>query len=140
VSVCLSLCSVSLCSLSVCLFLCFCFSLSLSVSIPLYRDLCEKLNAGENCSTLVGYSAVYKVCFGMACFFFFFCIFTLRVNSATGCRAAIHNGFWFLKFIALLACCVGGFFLPEQDIFLEGKDPYVPFSIPSLYSFHTVPP
>lgn len=87
--------------------------------IPLYRDLCEKLNAGENCSTLVGYSAVYKVCFGMACFFFFFCIFTLRVNSATGCRAAIHNGFWFLKFIALLACCVGGFFLPEQDIFLE---------------------
>ncbi|KAM9464191.1 serine incorporator 5-like [Salvelinus alpinus] len=87
--------------------------------IPLYRDLCEKLNAGENCSTLVGYSAVYKVCFGMACFFLFFCIFTLRVNSATGCRAAIHNGFWFLKFIALLACCVGGFFLPEQDIFLE---------------------
>uniref|UniRef100_A0A4W5KDN3 Serine incorporator 5 n=1 Tax=Hucho hucho TaxID=62062 RepID=A0A4W5KDN3_9TELE len=87
--------------------------------IPLYNDLCEKLNAGENCSTLVGYSAVYKVCFGMACFFFFFFIFTLRVNSATGCRAAIHNGFWFLKFIALLACCVGGFFLPGQDIFLE---------------------
>ncbi|CAB1322065.1 unnamed protein product [Coregonus sp. 'balchen'] len=87
--------------------------------IPFYSDLCEKLKAGENCSTLVGYSAVYKVCFGMACFFFFFCIFTLRVNSATGCRAAIHNGFWFLKFIALLACCVGGFFLPQQDTFLE---------------------
>uniref|UniRef100_A0A4W5PXD3 Serine incorporator 5 n=1 Tax=Hucho hucho TaxID=62062 RepID=A0A4W5PXD3_9TELE len=60
--------------------------------IPFYSDLCEKLKAGENCSILVGYSAVYKVCFGMACFFFFFCIFTLRVNSATGCRAAIHNG------------------------------------------------
>uniref|UniRef100_A0A8C7F2G6 Serine incorporator 5 n=1 Tax=Oncorhynchus kisutch TaxID=8019 RepID=A0A8C7F2G6_ONCKI len=87
--------------------------------IPFYSDLCEKLNAGENCSTLVGYSAVYKVCFGMACFFFVFCIFTLRVNSATGCRAAIHNGFWFPKFIVLLACCVGGFFLPEQDTFLE---------------------
>ncbi|XP_055775982.1 serine incorporator 5 [Salvelinus fontinalis] len=87
--------------------------------IPFYSDLCEKLKAGENCSILVGYSAVYKVCFGMACFFFFFCIFTLRVNSATGCRAAIHNGFWFPKFVVLLACCVGGFFLPEQDTFLE---------------------
>uniref|UniRef100_A0A6Q2XFS5 Serine incorporator 5 n=1 Tax=Esox lucius TaxID=8010 RepID=A0A6Q2XFS5_ESOLU len=87
--------------------------------IPYYSDLCLKLNAGENCSTLVGYSAVYKVCLGMACFFFFFFLFTLRVNSATGCRAAIHNGFWFPKFLVLIACCVGGFFLPEQDIFLE---------------------
>ncbi|KAL0979295.1 hypothetical protein UPYG_G00183310 [Umbra pygmaea] len=87
--------------------------------IPFYSDLCEKLKAGENCSILVGYSAVYKVCLGMACFFFFFFIFTLRVNSATGFRAAIHNGFWFPKFLVLMACCVGGFFLPEQDTFLE---------------------
>nr|XP_023857842.1 serine incorporator 5-like [Salvelinus alpinus] len=27
--------------------------------------------------------------------------------------------FWFPKFVVLLACCVGGFFLPEQDTFLE---------------------
>lgn len=88
-------------------------------NIPFYSDLCEKLKAGENCQALVGYSAVYKVCFGMACFFCFFCLFTLRVNNSIGCRAAIHNGFWFLKFIALVACCVGGFFLPEEETFLE---------------------
>uniref|UniRef100_A0A667XSJ9 Serine incorporator 5 n=1 Tax=Myripristis murdjan TaxID=586833 RepID=A0A667XSJ9_9TELE len=88
-------------------------------NIPFYSDLCEKLNAGENCKTLVGYSAVYKVCFGMACFFFFFFIFTLRVNNSTGCRAAIHNGFWLLKFIGLVACCAAGFFLPEEETFLE---------------------
>ncbi|KAJ8005710.1 hypothetical protein DPEC_G00120740 [Dallia pectoralis] len=87
--------------------------------IPFYNDLCSKLNAGDNCSTLVGYSAVYKVCLGMACFFFLFGIFTIRVNSASGCRAVIHNGFWFLKFLVLMACCVGGFFLPEQATFLE---------------------
>lgn len=60
--------------------------------IPFYDAMCEKLNAGENCKALVGYSAVYKVCFGMSCFFLFFCIFTIRVNSSRGWRAAVHNG------------------------------------------------
>ena len=60
--------------------------------IPFYNEMCEKLNAGENCKTLVGYSAVYKVCFGMSCFFLLFCIFTIRVNTSRGCRAAVHNG------------------------------------------------
>lgn len=64
-----------------------------ALQIPFYNQMCEKMNAGENCKTLVGYSAVYKMCFGMACFFFFFSIFTIRVNNSTGCRAAIHNGY-----------------------------------------------
>uniref|UniRef100_A0A8B9HLT7 Serine incorporator 5 n=1 Tax=Astyanax mexicanus TaxID=7994 RepID=A0A8B9HLT7_ASTMX len=87
--------------------------------IPFYSEMCSKLNAGENCSALVGYSAVYKVCFGMACFFFFFCVFTIRVKTSRGCRAAVHNGFWFIKFLALLACCAGGFFIPGEEQFLE---------------------
>lgn len=88
-------------------------------NIPFYSELCEKLNAGENCQTLVGYSAVYKMCFGMACFFLFFAIFTIRVNNSTGCRAAIHNGFWLIKFIVLVLCCAGAFFIPEEETFLE---------------------
>ncbi|XP_036385126.1 serine incorporator 5-like [Megalops cyprinoides] len=87
--------------------------------IPFYKEMCEKLNAGENCKILVGYPAVYKVCFGTACFFFIFAVFTFRVRSSTGCRAAVHNGFWFFKFLALIGCCAGGFFLPDQDTFLE---------------------
>ncbi|XP_013886454.1 serine incorporator 5 isoform X1 [Austrofundulus limnaeus] len=88
-------------------------------NIPFYNQMCEKMNAGENCKTLVGYSAVYKMCFGMACFFLFFCIFTLRINNSTGCRAAIHNGFWLLKFILLGGCCTGAFFIPQEETFLE---------------------
>lgn len=88
-------------------------------NIPFYSEMCEKMNAGENCKTLVGYSAVYKVCFGMACFFFLFAIFTIRINNSTGCRAAVHNGFWLLKFIVLVAFCAGAFFIPEEEIFLE---------------------
>uniref|UniRef100_A0A146P5L3 Serine incorporator 5 n=1 Tax=Fundulus heteroclitus TaxID=8078 RepID=A0A146P5L3_FUNHE len=88
-------------------------------NIPFYTDLCDKMNAGENCKTLVGYSAVYKMCFGMACFFLFFAILTFRINNSTGWRAAIHNGFWLLKFIALVGCCAGAFFLPQEETFLE---------------------
>lgn len=29
--------------------------------------------------------------------------------------------FWLLKFIGLVACCAGGFFLPQEETFLEGK-------------------
>lgn len=29
--------------------------------------------------------------------------------------------FWLLKFIVLVGCCAGGFFLPEEKTFLEGK-------------------
>lgn len=63
-----------------------------SAQVPFYNEMCEKLNAGMNCKALVGYSAVYKVCFGTACFFLFFCIFTIRVNNSRGWRAAVHNG------------------------------------------------
>ncbi|MGH0190340.1 UNVERIFIED_CONTAM: hypothetical protein FKN15_044786 [Acipenser sinensis] len=83
--------------------------------IPFYKDLCEHMKAGVNCEKLVGYSAVYKVCFGMACFFFIFALFTIKVQDSTSCRAHVHNGFWFMKFAVLLACCSGAFFIPDQD-------------------------
>ncbi|XP_053726285.1 serine incorporator 5 [Synchiropus splendidus] len=92
---------------------------ALAEAIPFYSQMCETINAGEKCKTLVGYSAVYKVCFGMACFFLLFSLFTIRIRNSTDCRAAVHNGFWLLKFILLVGCCAGGFFLPEEKTFLQ---------------------
>lgn len=86
--------------------------------IPFYGDICQHLKAGENCEKLVGYSAVYRVCFGMACFFFILFAVTINIKNSRGCRAAIHNGFWFLKFLIIIAMCAGAFFLPDQDTFL----------------------
>ncbi|OXB80878.1 UNVERIFIED_CONTAM: hypothetical protein H355_016895 [Colinus virginianus] len=59
---------------------------------PFYEEMCKGIQAGEKCEKLVGYSAVYKVCFGMACFFFFFCLFTIKINNSKSCRAYVHNG------------------------------------------------
>uniref|UniRef100_A0A8B9FNQ5 Serine incorporator 5 n=1 Tax=Amazona collaria TaxID=241587 RepID=A0A8B9FNQ5_9PSIT len=87
--------------------------------IPFYKQMCKSIQAGEMCEKLVGYSAVYKVCFGMACFFFLFFLFTIKINSSKSCRAYIHNGFWLIKLILLAAMCSGAFFIPDQDTFLN---------------------
>lgn len=86
--------------------------------IPFFEDICKGIKAGDTCEKL-GYSAVYRVCFGMACFFFVFCLLTLGINTSKGCRAHIHNGFWFFKLLLLGAMCSGAFFIPDQESFLE---------------------
>ncbi|XP_070267811.1 serine incorporator 5 [Myotis yumanensis] len=87
--------------------------------IPFYEDICKGIKAGDTCEKLVGYSAVYRVCFGMACFFFIFCLLTLNINNSKSCRAYIHNGFWFFKLLLLGAMCSGAFFIPDQETFLN---------------------
>ncbi|KAM4809721.1 serine incorporator 5 [Rhinophrynus dorsalis] len=88
-------------------------------NIPSYKDICEHIQAGEECEKLVGYSAVYRVCFGMASFFLILFLLTLYVRNSRSWRAYIHNGFWFIKFVVLVAMCSGAFFIPDQDTFLQ---------------------
>ncbi|XP_048057969.1 serine incorporator 2 isoform X2 [Megalobrama amblycephala] len=64
-----------------------------------------------NCEIIVGYKSVYRMCFAMACFFFLFSIIMIRVRSSKDPRAAIQNGFWFFKFLILVALTVGAFFI-----------------------------
>uniref|UniRef100_A0A673MJE5 Serine incorporator 1 n=1 Tax=Sinocyclocheilus rhinocerous TaxID=307959 RepID=A0A673MJE5_9TELE len=66
-----------------------------------------------NCDVLVGYKSVYRVCFGMAMFFLLFSLIMVKVKSSQDPRAAVHNGFWFFKFVAATAITVGAFFIPE---------------------------
>uniref|UniRef100_S4RXK7 Serine incorporator 5 n=1 Tax=Petromyzon marinus TaxID=7757 RepID=S4RXK7_PETMA len=87
--------------------------------VPFYADLCHSINAGNDCERLVGYSAVYKVCFGMAVFFFLFSLFLINVKKSSDCRASVHNGFWFIKLVVLIAICAGAFFIPDQDNFIK---------------------
>ncbi|XP_032824553.1 serine incorporator 5-like [Petromyzon marinus] len=102
-----------------------CLMLSPTVSeflkehVPFYADLCHSINAGNDCERLVGYSAVYKVCFGMAVFFFLFSLFLINVKKSSDCRASVHNGFWFIKLVVLIAICAGAFFIPDQDNFIK---------------------
>ncbi|XP_065544534.1 serine incorporator 4 isoform X2 [Lathamus discolor] len=82
--------------------------------VPFAVVLCQHLPGGTDCERLVGSSAVYRVCFGTACFHLAQAALLLNVRSSAGCRARLHNGFWLLKMLVLLGLCAASFFIPED--------------------------
>uniref|UniRef100_A0A8C5TTU6 Serine incorporator 4 n=1 Tax=Malurus cyaneus samueli TaxID=2593467 RepID=A0A8C5TTU6_9PASS len=64
---------------------------------------------------MVGSSAVYRVCFGTACFHLAQAALLLNVRSSSDCRAQLHNGFWLLKLLVLVSLWAASFFIPEDN-------------------------
>lgn len=102
---------------------CIMLSPWLSAKLAGIPGLCESLKVGDisitdahvNCEALVGYTAVYRVCFSLACFFFLFAILMIHVKSSKDPRSAIQNGFWFFKILILIGICVGAFFIKNSS-------------------------
>ncbi|XP_076456941.1 putative serine incorporator isoform X2 [Babylonia areolata] len=67
----------------------------------------------EQCDSVVGFLAVYRVCFAMAAFFTLFAIIMIKVSSSKDPRSKLQNGFWALKVLAMIGLCVGAFFIPR---------------------------
>ncbi|XP_074736800.1 serine incorporator 4 isoform X1 [Strix uralensis] len=82
--------------------------------LPFWVVLCDHLPGGTDCEQLVGSSAVYRVCFGTACFHLAQAVLLLNVRSSTDCRAQLHNGCWFLKLLVLVGLWAASFFIPED--------------------------
>lgn len=80
--------------------------------------LCDKANV--NCHDVVGYLAVYRVQFAVACFFLLFMLLMIGVKSSKDGRAGIQNGFWGIKFLLVIGGTVGAFFIPSAGRFSEG--------------------
>ena len=57
-----------------------------------FNETCVLLKMGENCHTLIGYLAVYRVAFSMVVFHGVLMILTLGVSTSGSWRASLHNG------------------------------------------------
>uniref|UniRef100_A0A182Y6F6 Serine incorporator n=1 Tax=Anopheles stephensi TaxID=30069 RepID=A0A182Y6F6_ANOST len=73
------------------------------------------LPGGEtiDCSSAVGYLAVYRICFALVCFFALWAVMMIGVRSSKDKRAALQNGFWGIKFLIVIGIAIGAFFIPE---------------------------
>lgn len=74
-----------------------------------------------DCDSIIGYFAVYRICFSLACFFLLFMIIMLYVKSSRDPRSSIQNGFWFFKALILIGITVGAFFIPNgtfEEVFM----------------------
>lgn len=70
-----------------------------------------------DCSSIIGYFAVYRICFALVCFFFLFMILMAFVRDSRDPRARIQNGFWFFKALAVIGLVVGAFYIPQNGGF-----------------------
>ncbi|CAD5231551.1 unnamed protein product [Bursaphelenchus xylophilus] len=75
---------------------------------------CEKFDI--KCQQATGFQAVYRLCGGMASFFFIFMLMMLGVNSSKDARSHIQNGFWFFKYLLLVGLVVGFFFIRNEHL------------------------
>ncbi len=78
---------------------------------------CTTVTTEEMCDNLVGYGAVYRICFSLAIFYGAFALFMLNTTSTKDFRVKFHNGFWFLKLVLLVAIMVGAFHIPRHTEF-----------------------
>ena len=82
-----------------------CFVLSVPQmrrQIKAIPHFCNEMVDSRTCDNLVGYTAVYRVCFGTAVFYLLLAGFVVGVKNIDEVRARIHNGFWYIKFLLLI--------------------------------------
>lgn len=70
-----------------------------------------------DCQAVVGYMAVYRICFGMAAFFLIMAFMMIGVKSSRDNRSAIQNGMWGMKYMLVALIVVAAFFIPADSAF-----------------------
>jgi len=68
-----------------------------------------------DCSAVVGYKAVYRMCLIVTLFFTLMSIIMINVKSSSDPRAAIQNGFWGIKYLIIIGGMIGAFWIPDGN-------------------------
>jgi len=70
-------------------------------------------NVKIKCEDAIGYLAVYRICFVVTLFFLLMALLMLGVKTSRDPRAGLQNGFWGVKYLLIIAGCIGAFFIPH---------------------------
>jgi len=70
-------------------------------------------NVKIKCEDAIGYLAVYRICFVVTLFFLFMSLIMMGVKTSRDPRAGVQNGFWGVKYLFVIAGCIGAFFIPH---------------------------
>lgn len=65
-----------------------------------------------DCSSAVGYMAVYRICFALVCFFSMMALLMIGASSSRDPRSPVQNGFWAIKYMLVAGITIGAFFIP----------------------------
>ncbi|XP_044172647.1 probable serine incorporator [Acropora millepora] len=97
-----------------------CFLLSFPrarTKINAIPHLCDELVSAQTCDNLAGHTGVYRVCFATAIFYFLASCVVAGVKNVGEFRSKIHNGFWYIKFLVLIALIVCSLMIPQSQLF-----------------------
>ncbi|XP_068743053.1 probable serine incorporator [Montipora capricornis] len=78
---------------------------------------CDELVSSQTCDNLAGHTGVYRVCFATAIFYVIASCFVVGVTNVDEFRARIHNGFWYIKFLVLIALIICSLMIPQSLLF-----------------------
>lgn len=70
-----------------------------------------------NCNSIIGYFAVYRICFALCCFYTLFMVIMVFVRNSRDPRAMLQNGLWFFKILIVIGLLVGAFYIPADGSF-----------------------
>jgi len=70
-------------------------------------------NIKVNCDDVIGYLAVYRICFVATLFFGIMALLMIGVKSARDPRAGLQNGFWGLKYLLIIGGSIAAFTIPH---------------------------
>ena len=66
-----------------------------------------------DCTAVVGYKAVYRMCLIITLFFALMSLIMMNVKTSNDPRAGIQNGFWGIKYLIIIASMIGAFWIPD---------------------------
>lgn len=90
----------------------FCINSTSSVSSKALESFTSN-SLQVDCEYALGYMAVYRICFGLACFFTLMAIIMCGVRNSRDPRSHIQNEFWGLKFLLCMGATIGAIFIPD---------------------------